>query len=38
MMKDENPEMLLVHCVIHGDNSVSNYIAPVLDEVLRSVL
>ena len=29
MKEDENPEMLLVHCVIHGENLVSNYITPV---------
>jgi hypothetical protein len=23
VMKDDNPEMLLVHCVIHRENSVS---------------
>ena len=30
LMKDENPEMLLVHCVIHRENLVSKTISPVL--------
>ena len=37
MMKDENPEVLLVHCVIHRENFVSKNISPVLNEVLKSV-
>ncbi|XP_038630630.1 SCAN domain-containing protein 3-like, partial [Scyliorhinus canicula] len=32
LMKDENPEMLLVHCVIHRENLVSKNISPVLNE------
>ncbi|XP_038674126.1 protein ZBED8-like [Scyliorhinus canicula] len=38
LMKDENPEMLLVHCVIHRENLVSKNISPVLNEVLKSVI
>ena len=37
MMKDENPEVLLVHSVIHRENFVSKNISPVLNEVLKSV-
>ncbi|XP_038656942.1 zinc finger BED domain-containing protein 5-like [Scyliorhinus canicula] len=38
LMKDENSEMLLVHCVIHRANLVSKNISPVLNEVLKSVI
>ncbi|KFM63571.1 SCAN domain-containing protein 3, partial [Stegodyphus mimosarum] len=38
LMKDENPEMVLVHCVIHRENLVANNILPVLNEVLHSVV
>lgn len=38
MMKDENPEMLLVHCVIHRQNLVAKNISPVLNEVLKSII
>ncbi|XP_042894935.1 protein FAM200A-like [Parasteatoda tepidariorum] len=40
LMKDENPEMILVHCVIvwgkvvHRENLVVKNISPVLNEVL----
>lgn len=38
LMKDENPEMLLVHCVIHRENLVAKNISPVLNEVLNLVI
>ncbi|XP_042909285.1 protein FAM200A-like [Parasteatoda tepidariorum] len=38
LMKDENPEMILVHCVIHRENLVARNILPVLNEVLHSVI
>ena len=38
LMKDENPEMLLVHCVIHRENLVSKNISLVLNEVLQSCI
>ncbi|XP_071035538.1 protein FAM200A-like [Parasteatoda tepidariorum] len=38
LMKDENPEMILVHCVIHMENLVARNILPVLNEVLHSVI
>lgn len=38
LMKDENPEMILVHCVIHRKNLVAKNISPVLNEVLHSVI
>jgi len=37
-MKDETPDMLLVHCVIHGEILVAKNISPVLDKVLNSVI
>ncbi|KFM82725.1 SCAN domain-containing protein 3, partial [Stegodyphus mimosarum] len=37
LMKDENPEMVLVHCDIHWENLVAKNISPVLNEVLHSV-
>uniref|UniRef100_A0A0L8GMG0 DUF4371 domain-containing protein n=1 Tax=Octopus bimaculoides TaxID=37653 RepID=A0A0L8GMG0_OCTBM len=38
LMKDENKEMLLVHCVIHRESLVSKNMSPVLNEVLKSVI
>ena len=38
LMKDENPELSFVHCVVHRENLVSKKISPVLNEVLRSVI
>ncbi|XP_071036452.1 protein FAM200C-like [Parasteatoda tepidariorum] len=38
LMKDENPEMTLVHCVIRRENLVARNILPVLNEVLHSVI
>ncbi|XP_071744157.1 SCAN domain-containing protein 3-like [Lepeophtheirus salmonis] len=38
LMKDENPEMILVHCVIDRENLVGKKITPLLNEVLGSVI
>lgn len=38
LRKNENPEMLLVCTVIHGENLVFKNISPVLIEVLKSVI
>ena len=38
LMKNENPEMLLVHCVIHRENLVVKNSSPVLNEILNSVI
>ncbi|XP_014774615.2 SCAN domain-containing protein 3-like [Octopus bimaculoides] len=38
LVKDENPEMLLVHCVIHRENLISKNMSPILNEVLKSVI
>ncbi|GFV47753.1 SCAN domain-containing protein 3 [Trichonephila clavipes] len=38
VMKDENSEKILAHCVIHRENLVAKNITPVLNEVLRSVI
>ncbi|GFT35104.1 SCAN domain-containing protein 3 [Trichonephila clavipes] len=38
LMKDVNPEMILVHCVIHRQNLVAKNISPVLNEVLHTVI
>ncbi|GFT40208.1 protein ZBED8 [Nephila pilipes] len=37
-MKDANPEMIIVHCVIHKKNLVAKNISPVLNEVLHAVI
>ena len=37
-MKDENLDMLLVHCVIHTENLVAKNISPELNAVLKSVM
>ncbi|GFT72064.1 SCAN domain-containing protein 3 [Trichonephila clavipes] len=38
LMKDANPEMILVHCVIHMQNLVAKNISPILNEVLHTVI
>ncbi|GFX76531.1 SCAN domain-containing protein 3 [Trichonephila clavipes] len=38
LMKDVNPEMILVHCVFHRQNLVAKNISPVLNEVLHIVI
>ena len=37
-MEDENPDMLLVYCVIHRENLVAKNISPELNTVLKSVM
>ncbi|KAG0439029.1 SCAN domain-containing protein 3 [Dictyocoela muelleri] len=38
LMKDENPEMIIIHCVIHRENLAAKNISPVLNEVLNTVV
>ena len=38
LMKDENPDMLLVHCVIHRQNLVAKNLSPVLNKVMNLVV
>ncbi|CAB4061359.1 unnamed protein product [Lepeophtheirus salmonis] len=38
LMKDDTPEMIIVHCVIHRENLVAKNITPPLNEVLPSVI
>ncbi|GFT39206.1 SCAN domain-containing protein 3 [Trichonephila clavipes] len=38
LMKDANPEMILVHCVIHRQNLAAKNISSVLKEVLHTVI
>ncbi|GFT87522.1 SCAN domain-containing protein 3 [Nephila pilipes] len=38
LMKDANPEMIIVHCVINKENLVAKNISPVLNEVLHAVI
>ncbi|GFU44496.1 SCAN domain-containing protein 3 [Trichonephila clavipes] len=38
LMEDANPEMILVHCVIHRQNLIAKNISPVLNEVLHNVI
>ncbi|GFT92656.1 SCAN domain-containing protein 3 [Trichonephila clavipes] len=38
LMKDVNPERILVHCVIYRQNLVAKNISPVLKEVLHNVI
>ncbi|XP_040565533.1 protein FAM200C-like [Lepeophtheirus salmonis] len=38
LMKDDTPEMIIVHCVIHRENLVAKNITPPLNEVLHSVI
>ena len=38
LMKDENPDMLLVHCVIHRQNLVAKNLSPVLNKIMDLVV
>ncbi|GFV86800.1 SCAN domain-containing protein 3 [Trichonephila clavipes] len=38
LVKDSNPELILVHCVIHRQNLVAKNISPVLNGVLHTVI
>ena len=38
LIKDDNPNMLAVHCVIHRENLVAKNVTPKLHEVLHSVI
>jgi hypothetical protein len=37
-MKDDNPKMLTIHCVIHKENLVAKKISPILNETLLAVI
>jgi hypothetical protein len=37
-MKNDNPEIFIVHCVIHRENLVSKKLLPVLNKILNSVI
>ena len=38
LLKDDNPQMLLVHCVIYRQNLASKKVSPVLNETLNAVI
>ena len=38
LLKDKNPSMLVVHCVIHREHLVAKNLAPKLHEILRSAI
>ncbi|XP_023241711.1 zinc finger BED domain-containing protein 5-like [Centruroides sculpturatus] len=38
LMKADNPEMILIHCVIHKENLVAKNVSPILNEVLNAVI
>ena len=38
LLKDENPNMLVVHCVIHRENLVAKNLAPKLHEIAYYIL
>ncbi|XP_065654689.1 SCAN domain-containing protein 3-like [Hydra vulgaris] len=38
LMKDENPDMLLVRCVIHRENLVAKNLSPVLNKIMNLVV
>ena len=35
LLKDENPTMLIIHCVIHRENLIAKKLSPVLHDILR---
>ncbi|XP_067126189.1 protein FAM200C-like [Centruroides vittatus] len=38
LMKADNPEMTLIHCVIHKENLVAKNMSPILHETLNAVI
>ncbi|XP_067134902.1 protein FAM200A-like [Centruroides vittatus] len=38
LMKDDNTEMMLAHCVIYRENLVSEKLSPSLNEIIHSVI
>ncbi len=38
LLKDENPELFIIHCVIHRENLISKKSSLVLNEILNSVV
>ena len=38
LMKDDNPKMMLVHCVIHRENLVARNLSPELNDTLTAVI
>ena len=38
LMKNENPKILLVYCIIHRENLVAKNIFPELNKKLKSVI
>lgn len=38
MLKDRNPEMLTIHCVIHREHLVAKKLTPALHDVMMSVI
>ncbi|XP_065671819.1 protein FAM200A-like [Hydra vulgaris] len=38
LMKDENPDMLLVHCVFHRENLMTKNLSPVLNKIMNLVV
>ena len=38
LMQDENPDMLLVHCVIHRQNLVAKNLSPVLNKIMNMIV
>ena len=38
VLKDDTPQMLLVHCVIHRHNLFSQKVFPLLNETLSAVI
>ncbi|XP_067133808.1 zinc finger BED domain-containing protein 5-like [Centruroides vittatus] len=38
LMKADNPEMTLIHCIIHKENLVAKNMSPILHETLNAVI
>ena len=38
LIKDENPEIVTVHCVVHRENLASQSLSPRLDTIMKSVI
>ena len=38
LLKDDNPDMITVHCVINRENLVAGALSPELDQVMKGVI
>ena len=38
LLKDDNPDMMVVHCVIHRENLAAQGLSPELNQIMKNVI